>query len=141
MQKEELILEVEKKNKISNELEWTQTLQLDYNIIDEKQKEEKLVESLAIEEELLQAQANNETPAIEKSNNQFDLHKNPFYQPENNTIEFSLKESTITVSISKESAKPITLEDKLAALEKLFFENIIDENEFLIQKEILIKSK
>lgn len=128
-------IEVNKKNK--NLLEWTKTLEIEYQTPKNVFSKE--------EQEILQEEINSKKQKIVKNEDEKTLNTitlsmegNPFYQPSMNTFEFSIEDGqTIEVNFPN-GKKKITDNDKSIILDKLYEEKIISLKTYTNQKKKVI---
>lgn len=133
---EKIRVEVKQINKNSKEIEWSKTLEIPYEKINNE------VETL--KEELNSSPLTNENSNTSLNNNKetndiFLKHDNPFYQPNMNTIEFDKNDTLIIADIIKPNNEKVEHVDELRALEKLLENEIISEIEFMEKKRKITK--
>ena len=105
---EKLNIEIQRVNKNSKKIEWTETIELPY----ENKKESEVKVQLDQSDSLVNTRA-------------IELGKNPFYQPTMNTFEFEneTEDELLIVNLTKETStynNEININDKLLALDKLY---------------------
>ena len=138
MEENKINVEVKKVNKKTKEIEWTETLEIPYEVSQKISEEEKR----RIEEKYSnnKNEINNDrelNPLLNTS--VLQMEANPFHQPSMNTIEFDKEDTIIIANISKENDDEINENDELKALEKLLENKIINEKEFEEKKKIILK--
>ena len=115
---EKLNIEIQRVNKNSKKIEWTETIELPY----ENKKESEVKVQLDQSDSLVNTRA-------------IELGKNPFYQPTMNTFEFEneTEDELLIVNLTKETStynNEININDKLLALDKLYEDKIISKREY-----------
>lgn len=141
-----ITLEINKfKNKEEKKIfEWTKTFEINYSV--NKNHDLYLEEKTMIQNEIelkkysLQNKKNNTEKTTLINTQILEMEGNPFHQPLMNTFEFSISED-LQINLSSNSKEPITLDEKLIALQKLLDEKIIDKEDFDIQKKQLLVDK
>lgn len=124
-------IEVKKINKQSRKIEWTETLEIPYEINENLSKEDKeIIEANYINKDNEKVFVKDPNPLLNTS--VLEMEANPFHQPSMNTIEFNFEEeeSIVLTNISKNNNEQVTKEEELIALQKLFENNIISKKEY-----------
>lgn len=136
-----ITLEVSKLKKSEEKklFEWTKTFEIDYDLKEKKVFEDEH-EIIQKEIELKNSFENNDrtknnSPLIDTQVLLMD--SNPFYQPSMNTFEFNVN-NDLVVHVSSNQKQPLTLDEKLVALQKLLEEEIITDDEYDKQKNQLL---
>lgn len=141
METNKLNVEVKKINNKTKQIEWTETIQIEYepksNSSDNKsfiQEEKHNLNNLKTEESF--SFKNN----YDKTEENFSLKNNPFHQPNMNTIEFNCSETTIIANIMKyDSTNLVSKDEELLAIEKLLERKIITKEEFEEKRKIILE--
>ncbi len=138
MEQNKINIEVKKVNKESKKIEWTETIEIPYDV--EVKKNTKNTTNDKQEKNLTSnSDSKDNNPLINTT--VINMENNPFYQPSMNTLEFDRGDTMLIADVNNESSEEVTKEQKIAALEKLFKDKIIDTKEFESKRKLVLESK
>lgn len=132
-------VEVKKVNKKTKQIEWTDTLEIPYEVDEKISDEDK--KTIADEISKRQEKDNNKKENSLLNTTVLKMEGNPFHQPSMNTYEFEKDDTIIIANISKDNNESISENDKIKALEKLLENKIINDKEFEEKKKIILSKK
>lgn len=133
-------IEVKKINNKNNEIEWTKTLEIVKENVNEIPEEEK--------NEIVKKYSLNNKNSDKNSTKQnyttvlVDMSSNPFHQPHMNTIEFkNQNEDTIILANIISPNNQINAHTEMMVIEKLLEDKIITKEEFSKKKQLILGKK
>ncbi len=132
-------VEVKKVNKKTKQIEWTDTLEIPYEVDEKISDEDK--KTIADEISKRQEKDNNKKENSLLNTTVLKMEGNPFHQPSMNTYEFENDDNVIIANISKDNNESISENDEIKALEKLLENKIINDKEFEEKKKIILSKK
>lgn len=132
-------IEVKKVNKKTKQIEWTDTLEIPYEVDEKISDEDK--KTIADEISKRQEKDSNKKENSLLNTTVLKMEGNPFHQPSMNTYEFEKDDTIIIANISKDNNESISENDEIKALEKLLENKIISNKEFEEKKKIILNKK